>query len=231
MWPSVPPPQAGATISMAAERADRAQRLSQCSKPLPNDWNLDESGSEDFSLLVAANVFMNAEDPERWFANVFARCRYFVLVRSRSTASSGGSRAGPGRRPAAVRDRCRAASKTSTTSTGSDRAFSASGRTRADRTSSTRSPFTSSHSSAGIYGRMRLRNVMPWPRSKRCPQRADFSATGSSLVRVGPNGVAGICSVRREAVRRGQSPRTAGSGRAEDGATTPVERARVAASW
>ena len=45
-----------------------------------HDWNLDEPGGDAFALLVAANVFMYASDPERWLENVLARCRLFVLV-------------------------------------------------------------------------------------------------------------------------------------------------------
>ena len=44
------------------------------------DWDLDEPGTGDFDLLVAANVFMYSCRPGQWFENVLARCAYFLFL-------------------------------------------------------------------------------------------------------------------------------------------------------
>jgi hypothetical protein len=43
-------------------------------------WNLNLPDSRRFDLLVAANVFMYSPDPARWFRNVLASCKYFLLL-------------------------------------------------------------------------------------------------------------------------------------------------------
>lgn len=43
-------------------------------------WDLDRPAWRQFDLLVACNVFMYAEAPERWFRHVLASCRYFLLL-------------------------------------------------------------------------------------------------------------------------------------------------------
>lgn len=43
-------------------------------------WDLSDSSSDRFEVLVAANVFMYAPDPQRWLRNVLAACRYFLIV-------------------------------------------------------------------------------------------------------------------------------------------------------
>lgn len=49
-------------------------------KNLPRwKWDLNKPGKKRFDLLVACNVFMMSSDPEKWFRNVFASCRYFLL--------------------------------------------------------------------------------------------------------------------------------------------------------
>jgi hypothetical protein len=43
-------------------------------------WDLNDPGSREFDLLVAANVFMYSPSPWQWFEHVLARCSYFLLV-------------------------------------------------------------------------------------------------------------------------------------------------------
>ena len=43
-------------------------------------WDLDRPGTRRFDLLIASNVFMYAADPARWFRDVLASCRYFLLL-------------------------------------------------------------------------------------------------------------------------------------------------------
>lgn len=44
-----------------------------------SDWDLFEPGRRDYDLIVACNLFMYSRDPEKWFSNVLARCRYFWI--------------------------------------------------------------------------------------------------------------------------------------------------------
>ena len=53
-------------------------------------WDLNEPSKKRFDVLIAANVFMYSPDPAKWFRNVLASCRYFILldlVRRRRGAS------------------------------------------------------------------------------------------------------------------------------------------------
>jgi hypothetical protein len=43
-------------------------------------WNLDEPGTRDFDLLIAANVFMYSRRPRQWFENALSRCAYLLLL-------------------------------------------------------------------------------------------------------------------------------------------------------
>lgn len=43
-------------------------------------WNLNEPGTRDFDLLIAANVFMYSSRPRQWFDSVLARCAYFLFL-------------------------------------------------------------------------------------------------------------------------------------------------------
>jgi hypothetical protein len=43
-------------------------------------WDLNRPSRRRFDVLVAANVFMYSPDPARWFRNVLASCRWFLLV-------------------------------------------------------------------------------------------------------------------------------------------------------
>jgi hypothetical protein len=58
-------------------------------------WDLDEPSERRFDVLVAVDVFMYAKDPARWFRNVLASCRWFVMLapvrRRRSDGSEYGS--------------------------------------------------------------------------------------------------------------------------------------------
>jgi hypothetical protein len=45
-----------------------------------DEWDLNQPGTRQFDLLIAANVFMYSSRPEQWFANVLARCAGFVLI-------------------------------------------------------------------------------------------------------------------------------------------------------
>src|SRR3990167_5550836 len=43
------------------------------------DWDLNEPGRVNFDLIVGMNVFMYSPDPDLWFRNVFARCRFLWI--------------------------------------------------------------------------------------------------------------------------------------------------------
>jgi hypothetical protein len=50
-------------------------------KPISRrQWDLNEPGTREFDLLIAANVFMYSSRPWQWFENVLARCSYFLLI-------------------------------------------------------------------------------------------------------------------------------------------------------
>lgn len=44
-----------------------------------NTWDLNNPGQWDYDLIVGMNVFMYSPDPDLWFRNVFARCRYLWI--------------------------------------------------------------------------------------------------------------------------------------------------------
>ncbi len=57
------------------------RKLFPTARPLPRwRWDLNRPGRRRFDLLVASNVFMYSPDPARWFRNVFASCRYFLML-------------------------------------------------------------------------------------------------------------------------------------------------------
>jgi hypothetical protein len=42
-------------------------------------WDLNQPGRWDYDLIAGMNVFMYSPDPDLWFKNVFAQCRYLWL--------------------------------------------------------------------------------------------------------------------------------------------------------
>jgi len=42
-------------------------------------WDLNHPGTQRFDLIIGANVFLCSGNPDRWFANVLASCKYFVI--------------------------------------------------------------------------------------------------------------------------------------------------------
>lgn len=58
-------------------------------------WDLNRPSTRRFDVLVAANVFMYAPDPARWFRNVMASCRWFLLLDLVRRRRSDGSEFGP----------------------------------------------------------------------------------------------------------------------------------------
>ena len=60
-------------------------------------WDLNQPNRRKFDLLIASNVFMYSADPPRWFRNVLASCRYFLLLDLVRRQRSSGSEFGPDR--------------------------------------------------------------------------------------------------------------------------------------
>lgn len=80
------------SVGVFSPLREREGRIFPGATALPRwRWDLNRPGRRYFDLLVAANVFMYAPDPARWFRHVLKSCRYFLLqdvIRRRRTADS-----------------------------------------------------------------------------------------------------------------------------------------------
>jgi hypothetical protein len=74
-------PEVGALGRVGVLSRDRTNELFPAATHLSRRrWDLNDPSDRRFDVLVAVNVFMHSPNPARWFRNVLASCRWFVLL-------------------------------------------------------------------------------------------------------------------------------------------------------